>query len=162
MPVQRISVNESAGGVEEPDPKAFSSHLLLDQPMVVGLPTGHRLASRKRLRLESLEDETWVLPSPDRFPEFRDEVDGLFAAAGVMPRVAIESTDDVAGAMLVASGLGIGVLPRIVALPLPGVVVLRLQPSATRRLFAVTVVGRARGPVDGFLDELRRAANGFA
>jgi DNA-binding transcriptional LysR family regulator len=38
---------------------------LLTEPLVALLPAGHRLARRRRLRLEELADEVWTAPTPD-------------------------------------------------------------------------------------------------
>jgi DNA-binding transcriptional LysR family regulator len=142
-----------------PDPSVFASHLLLEQPLLLVVSADHRLAHRRWVRLQSLRGERWLLPSPTRFADFRVEIEELLAAAGVVPDIVLESTDDLAAAALVAAGVAVGLAPTITGLPLPGVVRIPLRPPVTRRLFAVTVDGAQPAPVRALLDELRSAAS---
>jgi DNA-binding transcriptional LysR family regulator len=142
----------------EPDPGVYASELLVEQELVLVVSSRHRLARRRSVRLETLGDEDWLLPSSARFPEFRSEVDGLLSDAGVVPRRVVDVTDDVAAGRLIAAGVGVGVAPRVQVVPVPGVAVVSLSPRVTRRLLAVTVAGTSSAPVLGLLEELRAAA----
>ncbi len=136
----------------------FASHMLAEQSLMVALPSGHRLASRRQLGLGALKRERWLLPSPQRFPEFRAEADALLAEAGVgSPRV-LECSDDVAGARLVAAGVGVALVPVLGALSVPGVKLVPLRPALVRWLCAVTIAGRDTEPATAFLQELHRSA----
>jgi DNA-binding transcriptional LysR family regulator len=42
------------------DAGGFDLHHLLDDPLLVALPGGHRLARRKTLRLAELADQSWI------------------------------------------------------------------------------------------------------
>ena len=145
-------------GADELDPAVFSAHLLAEQPIFVALPAGHRLARRRYLELGALRGERWVLPAPARFPDFRAWVDRLLAAAGVVPEHVLESSDDIAGARLVAAGVGVGVTATPQPLVAPGVALVPLRPRAVGRLQAVTIAGVQALAVRGLLDELRAAA----
>lgn len=79
------------------------------QRLVLAVPAGHRLAARKRVRIEELADED-VVTVPPGFG-YRSHVDELFAAAGVVPRVAFESGDLATVEGLVGAGLGVAVVP---------------------------------------------------
>ncbi len=136
----------------------FASHLLAEQSLMLALPSSHRLASRRHLRLGALKGERWLLPSPQRFPEFRAEADALLAAAGVSSPRVLECSDDVAGARLVAAGVGVALVPVLGALTVPGVKLVAMRPALTRRLYAVTIAGRDSEPVAAFLGELHRSA----
>lgn len=96
-----------------PDTGVFQSRLLAEQPLMVAIPSRHRLAGRRHLSLASLAGEAWLLPARERFPEFRAEVDRLLAGCGVVPRRALDSSDDLAGARLVAAGVGVALVPAI-------------------------------------------------
>jgi LysR family transcriptional activator of glutamate synthase operon len=79
------------------------------QRLVVVAPTGHRLAARRRLAPAEVADEDFVTV-PDGFG-FRAVLDRIFAAAGVAPRIAFESSDLATIEGLVGAGLGVSVLP---------------------------------------------------
>jgi DNA-binding transcriptional LysR family regulator len=85
---------------------------LLDDRLYVALPQRHRLARRRRLKLQELADESWiqgihrgstvaVLPAACR-------------AAGFEPRIVFRSDDHMAVEGFVAAGLGVAVCPEIV------------------------------------------------
>ena len=145
-------------GAPEPDPAVFGSDLLVEEPVLAALPSGHRLARRRSVELAALRGERWVLPSAARFPEFRVEVDRLLEGAGIIPRDVVEVTDDVAAARLVAAGVGVGLAPGLLASSVPGVALLVLRPRVVRRLEAVTIAAAQAVPVRALVDGLRAAA----
>ncbi|MGA9875539.1 MAG: LysR family transcriptional regulator [Solirubrobacteraceae bacterium] len=153
-----IGVVVAAHDSEGPDERSFISHRLLTQSLMVAVPEGHRLARRKHMRLDMLKGEPLLLPSPARFPEFRGELDGLFLEAGLVPASVLESTDDLAGARLVASGVAIGLAPVLGLIRVSGVNMIPLRPAVARQLYAVTVIGRHSAAVQALLAELRAAA----
>jgi DNA-binding transcriptional LysR family regulator len=79
------------------------------QRLLLVVPPGHRLAQRRQVRLEEIRNEDLVTV-PAGFG-FRSQVDELFAAAGVPPRVSFESSDLATVEGLVAAGLGVALLP---------------------------------------------------
>jgi DNA-binding transcriptional LysR family regulator len=79
------------------------------QRLVVVAPTGHRLARRRRVPPAEIADEDSVTV-PDGFG-FRAVLDEIFAAAGVTPRIAFESSDLATIEGMVGAGLGVSVLP---------------------------------------------------
>jgi LysR family transcriptional activator of glutamate synthase operon len=79
------------------------------QRLVLVVPAGHPLAARKRVRIDELADED-VVTVPRGFG-YRAHVDELFAAAGVVPRVAFESGDLATVEGLVGAGLGVALVP---------------------------------------------------
>lgn len=108
-------LRDLASGVSElalisPRPPAPHGWLPLQrQRLVLVVPPGHSLAGRRRVRLEEIADEDFVTV-PSGFG-FRSLIDELFAAAGVVPRVAFESGDLATIEGLVGSGLGVAVVP---------------------------------------------------
>jgi DNA-binding transcriptional LysR family regulator len=143
---------------EEPDPGVYQFEVLVQQEMTVVVSSRHRVARRRTVRLDQLRDEHWLLPSRERFPEFRLEVDGLLSECGVVPQRVVEMSDDLAAARLVAAGVGVGLAPRLQGMPMSGVVTIPLSPRVMRRLLAVTVGGARSAPVLALLEELRAAA----
>jgi len=83
------------------------------QRLVLAVPAGHRLAERRRVRPDELADEDFVAV-PKGFG-YRSQFDELFRAAGVVPRVAFESGDLATVEGLVGAGLGVALVPEVLA-----------------------------------------------
>jgi DNA-binding transcriptional LysR family regulator len=100
-------------------------------PLVVVLPDTHAAAGRKRVRLETLSEDPWVL-FPDRFrSRYLELVHEACATAGFRPRVVQEAGKMNTLAALVGAGLGVTLLPSELARrPRAGVVVRRLAGRA--------------------------------
>jgi LysR family transcriptional regulator, transcription activator of glutamate synthase operon len=79
------------------------------QRLVLVVPARHRLAGRRQVRLDEIRDED-IVTVPAGFG-FRSQIDELFAAAGVPPRVSFESGDLATVEGLVGAGLGLALLP---------------------------------------------------
>ncbi|NIZ90133.1 LysR family transcriptional regulator [Kineosporiaceae bacterium B12] len=92
-----------------PQRPGLAVRALLEQPLVLALPTGHRLAGRPRLRLADVAAEEFVVFEPGY--GLRSTVDRMFAEAGIVPRIAFEGQDADTVRGLVAAGLGVAVLP---------------------------------------------------
>jgi DNA-binding transcriptional LysR family regulator len=131
---------------------------LLRDPMLVALPPDHRLASRRRIRLEELAGETWIAgTSPALTLRACRE-------AGFEPRLRYATDHARVTHGLVAAGAGVTLLnglglafahPRIAVRPLAGT-------GVTRVVSAAVLGARPRLPaVAAFLEELRRAAGGY-
>lgn len=82
---------------------------LQEERLVLIVPPGHRLRSRRRVRVEEVAGEELVT-TPPGFGH-RALVDGLLAEAGVTPRVSFESADLATIEGLVAAGLGVALVP---------------------------------------------------
>ena len=93
----------------------------------------HPLAGRRSIALRSLADDIWTAPSPDRL------VYRACVAAGFEPRIDYITRDALASRALVAKGLAVTMMPRLLAGELPGVRMLPLSSNAPlRRLYALT------------------------
>jgi DNA-binding transcriptional LysR family regulator len=126
---------------------------LMDEPMVVALPPGHRLARRRRVRLAELAEESWTAPS----------LDGMVARAcrdaGFEPRITILTSDPLAIRAVVHAGLAVTITSRLLAGHLPGVHVAAIDGTPPRRSLYALVADRGARPVDlALLDELAEAA----
>lgn len=84
---------------------------VLDEPLVVALPAGHPLARRKSLPLLSLSLEPFVLFSRPVGAGLHDEIVQACHAAGFSPRVVQEASQVTSIINLVASGLGVSIVP---------------------------------------------------
>ncbi|GAA4703043.1 LysR family transcriptional regulator [Nocardioides conyzicola] len=92
-----------------PSDPGLRTHRLLGLPFRAFLPTGHRLAGRRRLRLADLTDEDWV-DTPLGFGN-RTMLDEQLRRAGISRRIVVESGDLPSAIAFVRAGLGVGVLP---------------------------------------------------
>lgn len=89
------------------------------QPIHVNVSSGHRLASRKRLKLSELRDEAFVV-NPSSY-NLRELTESWCRDAGFTPRVSFEITEFDTLRSFVAHGLGVALLPDPDT-PHPGVV----------------------------------------
>jgi LysR family transcriptional activator of glutamate synthase operon len=76
--------------------------------LVLVVPSGHRLAGRRQVRLDEIADEDFVTVS--RGLGFRSLIDELLQAEGVVPRISFESGDLATIEGLVGVGLGLAIL----------------------------------------------------
>lgn len=128
---------------------------LIEQTLVVAVPMSSSLAGASRLTLRQLRDQQWLMPTRERVPEFRTELDLLFAQAGYAPKIMLELDDELAGGALIAAGLGIGLIPGLAAAPLrPGVAFVPVSPRRVRALHAVTSSGPLDSPTRTLVGEL--------
>lgn len=125
-------------------------HELCDDTYQVILPRGHRLTRRAAVRIADLADEQWI-GSRSNATWFRIVVDAC-RAAGFTPRVAL-TTDDYLGVQaMVASTLGVSVMPGLALRPSRAVVALPISGTpVVRRVWAARTV---QGPAAPFVDEL--------
>jgi DNA-binding transcriptional LysR family regulator len=125
-------------------------HELLDEPFVVAVGPGHRLARRRTVRLSQLAQDPWVAPSAGGI------VRNACLAAGFEPDIAFVARDVLAIRALVAEDLAVTLTPRLIAGHLHGVHVLELRDEPPRRaLYALTPRAGTRGAARAFLDALR-------
>jgi molybdate transport repressor ModE-like protein len=105
---------------------------LLDDPYDVLLASDHPLAARSRIKLADLAEERWV-HSTDR-SGCRLGVNHACAAVGFEPNVAFETDEILAIQALVATGMGVAMLPRLGLTTLhPGVTVRPVERGAPVR-----------------------------
>lgn len=84
---------------------------LLQEKMVVAVPKGHRLASRKTTPLASLSDEAFVFYHRSVRPGLTDAVIAACERAGFRPRLSQEAPQLTSTLNLVAAGLGVSIVP---------------------------------------------------
>lgn len=144
-PSHRLAARVLAGDLDvavvsttgSPDFAGLDLVRLLDDPMLLALPAGHRLAGRAQVALSDVADEAWVASSP------RAE-DTLLAPAlgsGFRPRVSVVVADWLAKLGFVAQGLGVTLLPSLaVGAVRPDVALVRLRPDElpVRTVYAAT------------------------
>jgi DNA-binding transcriptional LysR family regulator len=88
---------------------------VFDDPLVVALPSGHRLANRERIPLTALAKEPWVLFPRELKTSYVELVLAACVQAGFVPRVVQEASQLHTLPALVRAGFGVSLLPSAVA-----------------------------------------------
>ncbi len=155
------------------DPR-FEQSYLLEDPLDLLVPVGHRLAAEhsgqsghsghgQSVRLGDLADESWIMDRPGR--PYHLLLQSACAAAGFSPAVAHHATEWDTGAALVAAGLGIALIPRLAHLPSDYPVVrvaLRGDPTPSRHILTGIRRGSADQPlIAETLTALQNSARGW-
>ncbi|WP_369217725.1 LysR substrate-binding domain-containing protein, partial [Streptomyces flavofungini] len=84
---------------------------LLREEVFLAVPRGHRLADRARVAVAELAGEEFVSTRAGHWQ--RVLLDALFAREGLEPRVVCEGDEAAATPGLIATGLGIGLMPAV-------------------------------------------------
>ncbi|HEX5622706.1 MAG TPA: LysR family transcriptional regulator [Solirubrobacteraceae bacterium] len=130
-------------------PEGTERHELGREAMLAVMAEDHPLASRERLRVADLADETWTAPSREALL-YRTCV-----AAGFEPRISFVTRDVLAARGLVASGLAVTLMPSLLASGLPGIAMVPLEGlQPFRALYALTPAAGARPAAQAFIDAL--------
>ncbi|MEP7352030.1 MAG: LysR substrate-binding domain-containing protein [Acidobacteriota bacterium] len=131
---------------------------LLEEKLVIGLPSKHPLASKKRLRVEDLHQYPFIMISRKSSPELHDAVLRFCEAFGLRSPVAQRAGNVLGNLNLIRNGVGFGLLPDYVSSILPRGVVLRhldLKPEPMVPLM-VAMCSRTQSPLlPGFLRLVR-------
>jgi DNA-binding transcriptional LysR family regulator len=132
---------------------------LFDDPMYVALPAGHPLAEWAQLDLASFAEEPWMLATTNSCPDSK-----LFLrachAAGFEPRIAFQNDDYPAILGFVAAGVGVALVPDMVARGVRDDVVIRsLEPAApSRPILAAFPAGYRSPAAAAMLDVFREVS----
>jgi DNA-binding transcriptional LysR family regulator len=136
---------------------------LIDDPYDMIVPTGHRLAKRRGVKLADFADEPWVASTS--LIGCRRITERACQDAGFKPRVAFEADETMAAQSLVAAGVGVSLLPRLALTTVhPGVVARSLGRAApVRRIWAARQAGAYQSPAtEAMLQILSDVAGEFA
>ncbi|GAA2795683.1 LysR family transcriptional regulator [Saccharopolyspora taberi] len=116
-------------------PPGLTATHLLDDPLRVVLPKGHRLARSRVVDLAELADEEWI-----ELQGCAGQLARICAAAGFSPKIAVRADDFLTAQGFVAAGLGVRLAPALGLSTGAGadVVARRLRrPESIRRLYVV-------------------------
>jgi DNA-binding transcriptional LysR family regulator len=132
----------------------FHALPLFREKFVAVLPSQHRLANCRELRIADLNDEPYVNRINCEMGEYANEE---FAKHGVSVRVVFRSERDDWVLGMIRSGMGWGFFPESYAFP--GDVAVRsiVEPEFTRTVSLVTVRGRPHSPAVGAFVKAARA-----
>ena len=124
-------------------------HDLMVEPFVAIVGAGHRLATRKTIRLHDLRDEPWTAPSASGI------LVNACHAAGFEPDVRFYTRDVLAIRAVVGANLAVSLSPRLIAGHLEGVQAIELRDNAPRRaVYALTPRTGTTPAARAFLDAL--------
>lgn len=138
---------------------------LLDDPLYLVLPAGHPQAERRKVRLEDLADESWLLGSCDASCPDSEVLLRACAAAGFEPRIGFNSDDYGAIQGFVAAGVGVSLIPDLALISVREDVVVRSLGARPpmRRIEAVSSAAGYLSPAkQAMLDVLVEVGEDFA
>ncbi|GGM60127.1 LysR family transcriptional regulator [Longimycelium tulufanense] len=117
---------------------------LLSDPFAAMLPADHALAERAAVGLAELSGDSWVAGCP----RCREHLVQVCGAAGFTPDIVFATDDSLAVQSLVAAGLGVAVVPRLLlsSVRRDDLVVRPLQPATHRKIEMVTWPDNLRVP----------------
>jgi DNA-binding transcriptional LysR family regulator len=154
-----LAVAYTYPALDDPDDAALEQTTLFDEPLLLVLPKGHRLLSRRSLSLCHLATEPWIVP-PALGPSntYRLMLMAACRDAGFEPHIAFEIEDTRAGQALVAEGLGVALIPALALEPVTHSVLTR---KLTRgRLLRRIVSRRLGGPSPPAAASMQHALEG--
>lgn len=113
-----------------------------DEPLLVALPSAHRLATRRRLTLDDLEHEPFILMKEGHC--LTGQALQFCRLNGFAPRVSFRSAQLETVLAFVAAGWGVSIIPAMARHALPAGVVSRGVAGVTR---PIGVIYRAASPL---------------
>lgn len=91
--------------------KSIQQRLLMRDPLVLALHADHRLARKKTVQPEDLQDEPFIMYAPHEGKYFYDLVVGLFAASRIQTRHVQHIGQTHTILALVRGGVGLAIVP---------------------------------------------------
>ena len=143
-----LDVGLDIGTSFEPDAKDGIDRIhLLSDPMYVALPRDHPLASKRRLRLEDLAEENWILGTTGSCPDTSIFLRAC-QLAGFEPRIAFNSDDYPSIQGFVAAGVGTSFVPDLAIISVRDDIVVRSLGARppVRHIYAATLSGSYCSP----------------
>jgi molybdate transport repressor ModE-like protein len=133
--------------------------LLFEEPMLLALPSQHRLAHRTRVRLAELAEDRWMLGTAHSCPDAGRFIRACHAA-GFDPDIAFHNDDYTALMGFVAAGVGVAPVPEMVARNAPmNVRIVDLRGDhVVRPIVAVMPAGYQSGPARAMVDVLEQVS----
>jgi len=93
-------------------PPELQHRLLLSEPFVCCLPSGHALARKRVLAPTDLRNQPFVLFSREASPDYHERILSICADAGFLPEVRHEVRHWLAVVSLVSQGMGVALVPQ--------------------------------------------------
>ena len=159
-----IAITEEGGFSGDADTSGLEVEHLLDDHMWVSLPVDHPLATRPTVDLIDLRDEDWMFACLSGTCADSNVVLRACRDAGFQPRIAYQSDDYFAIQGLVASGMGVALIPGLGLASTRDDVAVRPVKGRPphRRVAAVTASEPTGGAIPTMLECLRDAGALYA
>jgi DNA-binding transcriptional LysR family regulator len=140
-------------------PPGLEAVPILEDPLFVALPYSHRLAGRTAIALADLCDEEWMVCGIDGTCTDSNVVLRACDEAGFAPRVTFESDDYGAVQGMVASGMGVALIPSLALVAARSDIAIRplRDESPARRVRAGIARERPSALADALVEILRAA-----
>jgi len=130
---------------------------MISEPFLVALWPGHPLASRDAVPIAALADQPWVAPSGDNL------IARSCRAAGFEPRMVMISRDPLANRALIAQGLAVTLVPKLLASEFTGVELRPVAGAGPRRdVYALLPPGGRHPQAEDAYAALLEVASGLA
>jgi DNA-binding transcriptional LysR family regulator len=157
-----LVITEEGGFAGDPDLSGLGVERLMDDVLYASLPADHPLATRRAISLADLKDEEWMLVGLSGTCADSNIVLRACEEAGFEPRVGYTSDDYFAIQGLVASGMGVALVPGLaLASTREDVAVRPLRGRPPYRRIGAVSAPDPVGPVAVMLDCLREAAEEY-
>jgi DNA-binding transcriptional LysR family regulator len=130
--------------------------MLFHETAVVAVPARHKLASRKRLTIDTLTDQPLIVPDRRSRPHSHDLTIKLFEQAGLSPNIAQIAEEKQTIVNLVAAEIGLAIVPRWASrLAVSGVRYIPLKVREADKMKILPLAAAwARGSRDPLRDEM--------
>ncbi|PUA19517.1 LysR substrate-binding domain-containing protein [Glaciimonas sp. PCH181] len=129
-------------GIMRPLPEGteLMTKMLITEPLVLAVPLSNPLHKKKELSIDEISSERLITFSLKDSQYFSQLISGLFARAGCIPNIVQEATQLGTVLALVASGMGLAIVPESARhSPYQGIVYRRIK--LPRRVDAELVLG---------------------
>jgi len=159
-----VALTEEGGFSGDTDTSGLEREHLMDDELRVALPADHPLATRRAIALADLRDEDWMLACLSGTCADSNVVLRACRDAGFQPRIAYTSDDYFAIQGLVASGMGVALIPGLALASIRDDVAIRPVRGRppVRRIAAVTAAATPIGAMGTMLECLREASAAYA
>lgn len=162
--VERVHTGRLDLGFIRVDPsiEGLVTETVLEERMVVAVPAGHTFADRQSVKMEEIASEPLIAVERDILPDLYDETINLLRSHKSGGYIAQKASSVLAVLGLVATGLGLSVLPASVqGLSFDGMELVEIEDS-TRAVMLVVHSERPLPPLlEAFLDVVRETGSGI-
>ena len=101
------------------------------ETMVLAVPKRHPLAKRSSVKLSDIASENII--TFDQTCPSRKEIEKLFHEAGIVPHITYEVSNEIMLTGVVATGMGVGIVPKICGMDYGNVTTLKIEDCFTLR-----------------------------
>src|SRR6185295_9405925 len=140
-------------------PAGIEAFAVLDDPLLIALPYSHPLAARSAISLADLRDDEWMVCGVSGTCIDSNVVLRACDTAGFELRITFESEDYSAIMGMVASGMGVALIPSLALVSAREDIAIRplRDVCSVRRVRAAVAVERPSALADALLETLRAA-----